>query len=142
VCLWSRFTIRARREGERPEEDLQVGVGEPEGVPVEQRAQGLDARHAHVGVESMPEGFGVDEVEPVRLVHSPLEPHDPQFGGEVDEGLDRMGHRDAEADDDGFGIEGGASADIDPLAGDLALPADRDVDPPRLLEADAPRCGD
>jgi hypothetical protein len=87
----------------------------------------------------MPEGFGVDEVEPVRLVHSPLEPHDLQFGGEVDQRLNRMGHRDAEADDDGFGIEGGPSADLDPLSRDRALPPDGDVDPPRLLEADPPQ---
>ena len=84
----------ARRQRQGAKEDLQVRIGEAEGVAVEHGAEGLHARHADVGVEGGAKCLRVDQVEHVRLVHRPLEPQHLQFRREIDQGLDRVRHRD------------------------------------------------
>jgi hypothetical protein len=134
------------REGQREacgkrqgsEEGLQVRVGESERVPIEHRPQGLHSRHPDVAVERNPERLRVDEIELVRLVDRSLQPEDLQFGGEVDQRLHRMRHRDAEADDHARLRQFRSRVDRDPAASDHAPPPDGDVDPAVLLVADPP----
>jgi hypothetical protein len=124
-------------EGERAEEDLEVGVGEPEGVAVEEGGELLDARLTPVPIELPTERLRIDQIELVRLVHRTLQAEWPQFGGEVDQGLDRVGDGDAVALDGTTGTEGGSAPHLEPLAPDLTLAPHTHVDHVPL-PADAP----
>jgi hypothetical protein len=107
-------------------------------VPVEHRPQRLHARLTGMLVELHAQRLRVDEVELVRLVHRPLEPHGLKFRRHVDQGLDGVGHGDPEAANEKPAGYGRATVDLDAPAGDHTAPPDGHVDPPVLLVSEAP----
>ncbi len=94
---------QAGRHRQGTEEDLQVRVREAEDVAVEEGGEPLHAGLALVAVERGAEGLGIHEVELVGLVDGALEAQVVEFGRQVDQGLDRIGDRDAAPPGDGFG---------------------------------------
>lgn len=60
--------------------DLQVGIGEPKEVPVEQKAQRADTRLAAEAAELFAQCFGVDQASLVGIVDGALERDGFEFG--------------------------------------------------------------
>jgi hypothetical protein len=125
--------------GDRTEEDLKIGVGEHEGMAVEEGAEGANPRLACAVVERRAQRLGVDEAALVRLVDGPLQAARCEFDGDVDQGADGGGDRDAVAGRDVFGRQGWTSANPDPLTAQGALTPDADIDPAPPLLPDIPQ---
>ena len=67
---------RERKPGlhrDRPEENLEVGVGEAEGALVQQAGKAAALLVPRRGFRVLPQSFRVDEVPLVRLVDGPLD---------------------------------------------------------------------
>jgi hypothetical protein len=70
----------------RPEKDFQVGVAEPEHVPVEQRSQRSHSSLSGILRQRRAQFLGVDEITLVRLVHRTLQGEGAETSRLVDEG--------------------------------------------------------
>jgi len=82
---------QAGGDGDRTEEDFELGIGEQEGVLVEEAAEGLYARFAGVVVEPGAKRLGIDQVELVGVVDGTLEAVGGEFESDVDQGLEGRG---------------------------------------------------
>jgi hypothetical protein len=74
----------AGSDGDRAEEEFELGVGEEEGVLVEQGAKRFDTRFTGVVVEAGAQGLGIDQFELVGVVDGALEAVGGEFERDVD----------------------------------------------------------
>jgi hypothetical protein len=107
---------QAGASGKRQEKTLESGVGQGEGLSVEQVAQMTAAGPARAPLDRCPQILRVDQVESVSLVDGELELIPADAGGEVDQRPDRIG--------DGDPIHDGVTRRVEPL-----LPMDADGRP-------------
>ncbi len=110
-------SLRQRRgqtgaPGDRQEAPLELGLGEGEGVALEQAPERGRAALGPAAGERRAQSLRIDEVEPVRLVDESLELARGQAGGEVQHGADRTGDTDAvEGREVGLGERAAVEAD-------------------------------
>lgn len=81
----------AARKGQ--EAAFELGVGEDEGVPVEELAQGCDPGPAGYVIKSIAKYVGLDQVALVRLVDSAFESRPRQNSGQIDEDVHSIDNR-------------------------------------------------
>jgi hypothetical protein len=86
--------------GERLEAPFELGLGEHEGLPVQEGTQHSHSRAARYPVQRDPQVRGCQEASLVRLVDHPFEFAGPDTGRHVDEDEDRVDHRDPFDDTD------------------------------------------
>jgi hypothetical protein len=110
------------------EPPLELGVGEPEGPPVEGPLEDPEAGTAPQLGERLPQIVGRDQVEPVSLVDGRLELPAGETGGEIDERGCGAADRDAVAAGQLLGIEI-ASMSNDAVTASPGSAGDGDLDP-------------
>lgn len=84
--LFAQGLRKAGRSGDGTEKDLQVGIREEKGVPVEKPAQATHAGLPGKAGEAFPQFLSVDQVALVGLVDGSLEPSRLELNRQVDEG--------------------------------------------------------
>lgn len=83
--LFAERGRQPRSGGDRPEEDLEIRVGEPERPSVEDVSEQAHAWLTRILYEKRPQGFRVNQVALVGFVDRPLDPDGTEFAGEVDQ---------------------------------------------------------
>jgi hypothetical protein len=134
-AAWHRHPGGGR---DRPEEDLEIRIGEPEHLSIKHLSQGsYTGLSGEVG-QIRSQFLRIDHVALVGIVDGSLERQRTELGSQVDESASRRRQRDSVPQDDLVDREVRPAPDVDSGPPQFTPPADAHVDPSDVLPRDAP----
>lgn len=124
---------------ERQEEPLELGIGEPKRAPVKQLPQPRNAPATPIPLELRAESLRINKIEPIRLIHRPLEPSTIKSRGDVNQGQDWIRHGNADMTDDVSGEQLWSAMDLHFGLAMIGRGPNRNLDRSKAARLDTPK---